>query len=85
MGLALVATDHVGSAYHLIEPGENGFRVRANSSGALARAMRAYVNDPTLARRHGTRSLKVFTGFTPERNAQRFLDVIHSWLALERN
>ena len=82
MGLALVGSNKVGAAYHLIEPGENGFRVQAASVGSLAQAMRAYMVDPRLATLHGTHSLKVFEAFTPRRNARRFINSIQSWQAM---
>ena len=82
MGLALVASDRVGAAPHLIEAGENGFRVQVGSADSLARAMRAYMTDPCLAAQHGAHSLKVFQAFTPERNAERFIRTIRSWQAM---
>lgn len=82
MGLALVASDNAGAAWHLIDPGENGFRVRAGSASSLAEAMKAYVSNPRLAETHGAHSQELFTAYTPERNARRFVNSIQSWLAM---
>ena len=82
-GLALVATDRVGAALHLIEPGRNGFRVRAGSRASLATALRAYVNDPSLAAEHGRRSLCLFEDFKPHRNVERFTAAVRTWLAAD--
>lgn len=81
MGLALIGSESTGASHHLIEPAQNGFVVRAGNAVSLATAMRAYLNDPHLAERHGAHSLKVFERYTPERNVQRFLGAIDSWLA----
>jgi glycosyltransferase involved in cell wall biosynthesis len=79
VGLALIATDRVGAAYHLIQAGENGFRVRAGCTDSLAKAMGVYASDERLACEHGQHSLKLFQEFTPERNAVRFINCIRSW------
>lgn len=79
-GLALIGSDMTGASHHLIEPGFNGFRFKAGSVTLLADAMRAYVHDPELATVHGKHSLTIFAQYTPERNANRFLDAIHSWM-----
>jgi glycosyltransferase involved in cell wall biosynthesis len=80
-GLALIASDRVGAAYHLIEPGRNGFRVRGASTVSLADAMRHYASHPGLAEEHGARSLELFQKFTPAASAARFTTAIRSWLA----
>lgn len=80
-GLALIATDRVGAAYHVLEPGLNGYRVQAGNSGPLAAAMRAYALDPALALLHGEHSRTRFQHFTPDANAVRFISSIRRWLA----
>ena len=55
-GLPLVATDAVGAAHDLIEPGVNGFRVPAENVAALREALRALASDEELRRRAGLRS-----------------------------
>jgi glycosyltransferase involved in cell wall biosynthesis len=80
-GLALIATDKVGAAYHLVEPGLNGCLVTAGSASSLAAAMRCYAQDYTLAAVHGAHSRILFGRFTPESNAERFVTAIRMWLA----
>jgi glycosyltransferase involved in cell wall biosynthesis len=80
-GLALIATEKVGSAYHLIEPGLNGFRVTSDRASSLAAAMRLYVHDAGLAAAHGEHSRELFARFTPEHNVERFVTAIRGWLA----
>lgn len=82
-GMAVVASDQCGAAYHLIEPGENGFRVSAGDVTSLTSAMMAYVNDPTLATVHGVESCRLADDYGPGRNAKRFLAAIASWRAME--
>jgi glycosyltransferase involved in cell wall biosynthesis len=83
-GLALIASDGVGAAWHLVEPGVNGFRVARGSVRSLAAAMRVYVETPGLASEHGKRSLLRFEEFLPERNVERFVTTIDSWFAVRR-
>ncbi|MDZ4657449.1 MAG: glycosyltransferase family 4 protein [Bythopirellula sp.] len=80
-GLALIASDAVGAAYHLVEPGWNGFRVRAGSVGSLQRAMSVYASEPALAYVHGRNSTMLFQNFTPARNAERFITAVRGWQA----
>lgn len=82
LGMALVATDQVGAAYHLIDPGENGFRVRAGHVDSLARALISYVRHPELADSHGEHSRHLFEAYSPERNVSRFLNAIQAWEAM---
>lgn len=82
MGRALIASDRVGAARHLIRPGENGFRVRAGSVESLESALAAYGRDPNLARQHAAHSLTIAEDFTPGRNAERFQTAIQNWQAL---
>lgn len=84
MGLPLIGSTAGGSAYHLIQPGENGFRVKPGSTDSLASAMVTYMRDPSLIQRHGARSLEIFQEVAPERTAQRFLADIESWRAMTR-
>ena len=65
-GLPLVATEAVGAAHDLIEPGANGFRVPVNDVAALAEALRALEADAELRRAYGERSREVVGRFRPE-------------------
>lgn len=82
MGLALIGSDRVGAAHHLISPGINGFRVRSGDINSLRSALLVYINNPKLADKHGAASLEIAKAFTPERNAQRFIATIESWRAM---
>lgn len=83
-GLPLIGSEHAGSAWHLIEPGENGFRVKTGSVDSLAAAMQAYQNNSRLIETHASRSLEIYKNFTPEKNAQRFVNAIHSLKSLRK-
>jgi glycosyltransferase involved in cell wall biosynthesis len=65
-GLPLVATDAVGAAHDLIEPGLNGFRVPSEDPGALGEALRALASDDDLRRRAGEHSRVLAERFRPE-------------------
>ena len=78
LGKALIASDACGAAQHLIEPDVNGFRFPAGDRSALAAAMLAYCRNPSLARRHGAESSRIFEDFTPERNARRLEEALVS-------
>ena len=80
MGLALIASEHAGTARHLIECAVNGYRVRGGSVRSLADAMQTYVNNPGMARLHGERSLGIIQDYAPDRNADRFLCAAETWL-----
>ena len=82
-GLALIASDRCGAAYHLIHPGRNGFRVRAGSVESLAAAMAAYAANPELAVKHGAESARISAEYSPEQNAKRFLAGLEAWQALK--
>ena len=82
MGLPLIGSTAVESANHLIEPGLNGVRVRPGCTESLARAMSIYVNEPSLLTIHGARSLRIYSAFTPERNAEKLLAALGTWQAM---
>jgi glycosyltransferase involved in cell wall biosynthesis len=65
-GLPLVATEAVGAAHDLIEPGVNGFRVPVEDPAALAEVLRALASDEDLRRRAGERSRVLAERFRPE-------------------
>lgn len=73
---ALIATDRCGSAHHLIQEGQNGFRVPAGEVNALADRMERYARVPQLAEVHGRHSLKVFSDHTPEANTKRLSAIL---------
>lgn len=57
-GLAVITTDVPGCRETVVD-GMNGMLVTVRSASALAEAMRRYVNDPSLAVRHGKASLEL--------------------------
>jgi len=82
MGRALIATTSVGAAEHMIEPGQNGFRVHAGDVRGLQAALQTYILRPELAHQHGERSLRVSQFFTPSQNCLRFQQGIQTWRAM---
>jgi glycosyltransferase involved in cell wall biosynthesis len=80
-GKALIVSDQCGAAPHLVDPGINGFVVNSGDWRALANAMGVYVASPELAARHGKASSLIYERFTPQNNAKRFVEILHSWLA----
>lgn len=84
LGKALIASDACGAAHHLIEHQVNGYRFAAGDRAALTTFMLAYCRNPSLARRHGAESLRIFENFTPERNAERLEEALESLRAAAR-
>lgn len=79
-GLALISTEACGAAWQLIEPGRNGYRIRAGSIRALRDALLVYVNNPKLAACHGQYSRELyFKEFSAECNARRLLNSIEAF------
>ena len=75
-GLPLVATEAVGAAWDLVEPGVNGFRVPVGDERALREALEAVASDASWRMRAGRRSRELAEQATPERWAEaveRFL------------
>jgi len=65
-GLPLVATEAVGAAHDLIDPGGNGFRVPVDDEAALGKALRELAADADLRDAFGQRSLELSERFRPE-------------------
>jgi glycosyltransferase involved in cell wall biosynthesis len=73
-GLPVIASDQVGAADDLIDPGTNGYVVRAGSSPALAEAMRAVAGwTDEQWQRAGKRSSETTAACTIERAAEGFV------------
>jgi glycosyltransferase involved in cell wall biosynthesis len=80
LGMPLITTDMCGAAWHVLEEGKNGFRVKVESVGDLAKKMRVYMEHPQLVGEHGCYSKDLFfREFTPERNAERLIQGISSF------
>jgi len=80
-GLPLIATDLSGGAWHLIQEGENGFRVTAGAVGPLAVSLKYYMANPAQIKEHGGKSKQLYVReFTPEKNAERMAETLNTWL-----
>jgi glycosyltransferase involved in cell wall biosynthesis len=75
-GKAVIASEGTGAAHHLVIPRLNGFRFATGDASDLAGAMLRYCADPWLARDHGLASARLFTEFTPQRNARRLEEAL---------
>jgi glycosyltransferase involved in cell wall biosynthesis len=79
-GKALISTTQCGAAWHLIVPGENGFRVEPGNVRQLAAAMAEYIRQPELALQHGHYSRNLyFREFTARCNAERVVAALQEW------
>lgn len=80
LGMPLIGTDLCGASWHVVEPGVNGFRVRAGSVSSLANAMMAFVDDAQLLECFGAASKELFDReFAPEKNAERMVEALQAW------
>ena len=79
LGLPLIATDQCGAAYHIIKNDFNGYMVKAGEVNSLKNAMEKYIINNKLIPKHGNESKKIFQSFTPEKNAQRFIESVKKW------
>ncbi len=86
LGKALILSSACGAAWHLVEPGVNGFVVAPGSVDSLHAALSTYVNGGrSLAARHGVESQRISERFTCEVSAQRLIQSIQSWTAGDRS
>jgi glycosyltransferase involved in cell wall biosynthesis len=65
-GLPLVATEAVGAAHDLIEPGRNGSIIKTGSADELVRALTPLVTHSELLTSAGARSKEIAAAFTPD-------------------
>lgn len=75
-GLPVLASDQVGAACDLVEPGGNGLIFPAGDVEALYCAMRQVVEQPTLLSDWGQRSSELSRRLTPEAGAGHLVGVI---------
>jgi glycosyltransferase involved in cell wall biosynthesis len=80
LGKPLIATDQCGAAFHLINPGENGYRVMAGDVAELAAAMKKYIASPALIEKHSKRSKEIFGDFLPRKIANSLLANLRRWV-----
>ena len=79
-GLPVLAT-HVGGNPELIRPGETGTLVPADDPESMARAMRAYAEDPGLRRRHGSEARReIERKFRWEAMVEKYTGTYEKWL-----
>jgi len=75
-GLPLVASEAVGAAYDLVEPGVNGFRVPVGDEQALHEALLSVVRDEAFRARAGARSRQLAGRHSPQRWAEVVAQVV---------
>jgi glycosyltransferase involved in cell wall biosynthesis len=73
-GLPVVVSDKVGCAADLVHPGRNGFVVPHDSTGALARAIAALVDDASLRERYGAAAREIVAAYSIEAAADGIVD-----------
>lgn len=79
-GRAVVASDKVGAAPDLIEPGENGFIVPAGEVESLAEALRRLIENDEERRRMRTVSRERIQDWSMSRAADRHEEVVQDYL-----
>lgn len=80
LGKPVISTDQCGAAYHAIDEGHNGFRVKAGSVKMLSEAMQRYINDTDLIASHAQASKVVYeTVLDPKNNITRLYNAIDQW------
>jgi glycosyltransferase involved in cell wall biosynthesis len=80
LGLPCIATDLCGAAWHVVDSGSTGYRIRAGSVRSLTEALRKYVSKPDLCVHHGVASKTRFQReFTAEENVRRMVAALKSW------
>lgn len=81
-GLPVICSDAVGAGHDLVEPGVNGLHFPAGDAIALTGCMERFAADPALAARWGTASRARADMWTPDRGAEKWMDVFHKVLPL---
>jgi glycosyltransferase involved in cell wall biosynthesis len=72
-GMTVVAS-RIGGIPELIDDGVTGFLVDPDDAGQLAAVMRAFIEDPGLARAHGARAAERMAENTVERRVGEYVD-----------
>ena len=81
-GLALIASTGCGAAYHLIDPGVNGFRFESGCEASLAACIAAYMKNSSLSEAHGEKSKRLWRSFSPDTQAERLILAVSSFQSL---
>jgi glycosyltransferase involved in cell wall biosynthesis len=81
LGLPVVTTSAVGSAYDLIENGKSGFVIPPGDSASLTQILAALYTDDSLRRAIGEAAkTRIQSLFTPERQAAAFVEAVKTLL-----
>ncbi len=75
-GMPIISTTECGAAWHLIEPGVNGFRVPIKNYVRLRGAMEFYIDHPEKIAEHGRISKKLFESISPRNNAENMVEAL---------
>ncbi|HZC35124.1 MAG TPA: glycosyltransferase family 4 protein [Chthoniobacterales bacterium] len=75
-GLPVICSDAVGAGFDLVNPGKNGFRVRAGDIADLAQAMEMFLKHRQLVSQYGAASRKLAKEWTPERGAEKWISAL---------
>ena len=79
-GLPVICSDAVGAGYDLVDEGVNGLRFPAGGVAALEACMERFASDPGLAARWGAVSRAKADAWTPERGAEKWVNVFREVL-----
>ena len=77
--MAIISTNQVGSAYHIIENEKNGYMIEAGNVVELANTMQNYINNQMLIQLHSSYSFKLSKNFSAKANVERFIQSINKW------
>jgi glycosyltransferase involved in cell wall biosynthesis len=81
MGLPVVTTSAVGSAYDLIEHGQSGFVIQPGDSCSLTRALGTLYTNASVRTAIGQAAkTRIQSFFTPERQAAAFVEAVRALL-----
>jgi glycosyltransferase involved in cell wall biosynthesis len=81
-GLPVICSNAVGAAHDLIEPEVNGLRFPPGDVPALTACMERMAADPGLAAQWGAASRAKAAGWTPDRGAARWVQVLDDLAAV---
>jgi glycosyltransferase involved in cell wall biosynthesis len=79
LGLPIISTTMAGAAHDLIEEAGNGFLVPPDNAEALADRCARLVDDYSLRRAYGERSLQIANRYRMERMVEKHVDVLNEW------
>ncbi len=84
-GMPSVSTDIAGIP-EIVRPGETGFLIPPGDAGALTRALRQLVEDPSLRQRQGRQAVELVAAqFDAEKNTRQLLSIIKNIILNEES